>query len=523
MAAGFVDGVHSLHWSTVSLFVLAGIGSWHYIRQVKKAKGSARLPPGPRGLPLVGNLLDAPTEQHWVKFAELGNIWGDILSLNVFGQTMIIVNSVKVAEDLLDVRGANFSERPIIPMGGELCGFNNALILSQYGDRVRTERRLFHQLFGTQVAAAQFAPLISEEVQKMLRNVAASRGGLIDDIRRLTGGIALRIAYGYQLREGSERDVLLEMFATTGQNFSRSTAPAAFLVDIIPILRYWPEWLPGGGFHTIARLWSNQLHETVDAGFGYVKNQMAAGAAETSFTSTLLEENSHEDYLVKWAAASIEEAGSDTTAAQLEAFFLAMSLFPSVQAAAQEELDRVVGGGRLPDLSDRADLPYVNALCKEVLRWHVASPTGVPHRASADYIYDREDDASEPMLIPKGSLIIANIWKMTHDPERYADPMVFNPSRFIATDEREAEQDPAQISFGYGRRVCPGKLLADNIVFLTCSSVLSVFKVSRLVGEDGAFVEPELGQTSGTVSHPLPFKCVVEPRDARALGLIRSG
>ncbi|KAJ6491945.1 cytochrome P450 [Mycena sanguinolenta] len=518
MAASFVESSRLVHWGTIPVVALIGIGSWHYVRG---RKASARLPPGPRGLPLIGNLLDAPTEKHWVKFTELGDVWGDISSLKIFGKTLIIVNSVKVAEDLLDVRGAIFSERPVIPMGGELCGLNNALILSQYGDRVRTERKLFHQLFGTQAAATQFAPLISTEVHKLLSNIALNHQALIEDIRRMTGGISLRIAYGYHLQEGPERDPLLQMFETTGHNFSQSTAPGAFLVDIIPILRYWPEWLPGGGFHTKARQWSKQLHDTVNAGFEYVKNQMTAGTAETSFVSTLLEQKTHEDYLVKWAAASIEEAGSDTTAAQLEAFFLAMSLYPGVQSAAQEELERVVGRDRLPDLSDRTQLPYINALCKEVFRWHVASPTGLPHRAREDYIYLRDED-SEPMLIPKNSLVIPNIWKMTHDPERYADPMIFNPSRFIATDEKEAEQDPVRICFGYGRRICPGKLLADNLVFLTCSAVLSVFKISK-VRENGVFVEPEVGQMSGTVSHPLPFRCVVEPRDGRALALIRGG
>jgi hypothetical protein len=63
-------------------------------------------------------------------------------------------------------------------------------------------------------------------------------------------------------------------------------------------------------------------------------------------------------------------------AAQLEAFFLAMTLYPDVQAAAQKEIAQVVGNDRLPDISDRSHLPYVNALCKEVIRWHVAVPLG---------------------------------------------------------------------------------------------------------------------------------------------------
>ncbi|KAK7036148.1 cytochrome P450 [Favolaschia claudopus] len=499
--------------SIVLIFALALIG-WRYRR--KWTKRIPRLPPGPPGLPLVGNLFDAPTNRHWLKFAEMGQVWGDISSLTVLGQITIILNSVEAAEDILDARGANFSDRPVIPMGGELCGFNNALILSQYGERVRTERKLFHHLFGTPAATTNFAPLIATEIGAFLHNVASNPQGLIPSIRRLTAAITLRIAYGYRLRDGSERDSFLQMFETAGQNFSRSAAPGAFLVDTIPSLRIWPNWLPGGGFHTTAKDWSKQLHDTVNSGLAYVKAQMIAGKGETSFVSTLLDEKIHDEYLIKWAGISIEEGGSDTTAAQLEAFFLAMSLYPDVQAAAQEELDRVVGFDRLADLSDRGDLPYMNALVKEVFRWHNASPIGLPHRAREDCIYQK-DAESELLLIPKNSLVIANIWKLTHDPKRYANPMRFNPSRFIAGAEKEAEPDPTRICFGYGRRICPGKHLADTILYLACTAVLSVFKISK--AKEG---EPQLGQASGTVSHPLPFDCVVEPRNAAALALIRS-
>ncbi|KAJ7812775.1 cytochrome P450, partial [Mycena olivaceomarginata] len=447
--------------STILTLALAGIVALNYIRTRK----TSPVPPGPRGLLWLAMSSMRPRRGHWLKFAELGDIWGDIFSLTVLGQTMIIVNSVEVAEDLLDVRGAIFLTAPA----------DGAQALSS---------ALWYPF-----ATARFAPLISTEIHKLLRNIALKPAALIDKIRR--------IAYGYHLREGPEQDPFLEMFATAGSNFSHSTAPGAFPVDVLPILRYWPEWLPGGGFHSTAKMWSKQLHDTVDAGLQFVKNTMVFGTAEHSFVSTVLEEKSHDDYLVKWAAISIEEGGSDTTAAQLEGFFLAMSLYPEAQKAAQEELDRVIGRDRFPDLSDRAQLPYLNALCKEVFRWHVASPIGVPHRAREDYVYSRA--GSEPVLIPKGSLVIANIWsEMSHDPERYADPMEFKT-------QQEAEQDPAQICFGYGRR-----------------AVLSVFNISE-PRENGDCVEPQLGQASGTVSHPLPFKCVVEPRDMRSSALIRSG
>ncbi|KAF7378499.1 Cytochrome p450 [Mycena sanguinolenta] len=473
--------------------------------------------PGPRGLPLFGNLLDVPMQKQWLKFAEMGDVWGDISSLIVLGKTIIIVNSVKVAEDLLDIRGANFSDRPVFPMGGELAGFSNALPLAQYGDRVRKERKLLHQLFGTQGAIQQFHSLLSLEVHKLLRNVVMNPEGILDEIGRSLGAITLRIAYGYHLREGPDKDPFLQEFETAGHNFVKSTTPGAFLVDIIPVFRYWPEWLPGGSFHTTARAWSKQNNDNVNAGLEYVKNAMAAGTAEPSFLSTLLEAKSHDEHLIKWAAATIEAGGSETTAAQLEAFILAMVLHPDVQATAQRELDKLVGNDRLPDISDRSQLPYVDALCKEVLRWHVSTPLGIPHRAREDCVYDRGRDL-EPLRIPKNSLIIPNMWKMTRDPERYRNPTVFDPSRFIPTDRKEAEQDPASICFG----ICPGKLLGEAAIFLVCSSILSVFNISK-VRENGVLVEPLVDQTSGgAVSHIVPFKCSVNPRSARAMALIQS-
>ncbi|KAJ7812014.1 cytochrome P450 [Mycena olivaceomarginata] len=494
-------------WGAIVTLSLTCIVSVYYIRPKKPR---ARLPPGPRGLPFIGNVLDIPTKSYSLEFAELGDVWGNIFSLTAFGKTMIIVNSLEVTKDLLDVRGANFSDRPVIPMGGELAGFNNTLPLAHYGDRVRKERKLFHRFFGTQLAVKQFVPLLSTEIRKLLRNILLSPDGLIDKIRCATGAISLRIAYGYRLRDGPERDLFLELFETVGHNFFNLATQAAFLVDI----RYWPEWLPGGGFHTLAKMWSKQVHDTVNTGLDYVKKEMAAGTAETSFLSNLLEEGSHENYLIKWAAASIQVGGSDTAAAQLEAFFLVMSLYPDIQAAAQRELDQVVGNDRLPGISDRAQSPYVDALCKEVIRWHVAAPLAVSHRTREDYIYDRGGDL-EPLLIPKDSVIIPNVWKMAHNPERYTNPMEFNPSRFIATDSKEAEQDPAEICFGYGRRICAGKLLAETAVFMECSAILSVFNISK-PRENGVPVEPQLGH------HVLPFKCIVEARNARALVLIQS-
>ena len=87
----------------------------------------------------------------------------------------------------------------------------------------------------------------------------------------------------------------------------------------------------------------------------------------------------------------------------MESFFLAMTLHPEVQAKAREEIDRVVGTHRLPTFSDRENLPYVEAVVKEAFRWHPIAPMGLPHVTT-------EDDVGNEYLIPKGAMIVPNIW-----------------------------------------------------------------------------------------------------------------
>lgn len=80
-----------------------------------------------------------------------------------------------------------------------------------------------------------------------------------------------------------------------------------------------------------------------------------------------------------------------------------MALFPEAQAKAQAEIDSVIDTERLPTVGDRSQLPYVHALVLEVLRWAATVPSGIPHAAT-------EDNIHSGYLIPKGSIVIPNIW-----------------------------------------------------------------------------------------------------------------
>ncbi|KAG1781056.1 cytochrome P450 [Suillus placidus] len=492
---------------------LTGVGVY-MVKQAFSKKKPAPYPPGPLGWPLIGNILDIPHIKAWLTFTKWGKKYGDISHVEVLGQHIIVLNSVKAAIELFDKKSNMYSDRPVLPMGGELVGWNFSLGLLPYGDRFRWYRKNIHRVIGNRAAMDVYNHIEEIETHRFLKRVFAKPEQLQSHIRHTAGAIILRISHGYEVKENN--DPFIDLADRAMDQFSRSTAIGAFMVDIIPSLAKVPEWFPGAGFKRLAREWRQTLEEMVDAPYQFVKDQIAAGIAPMSFTSNLLEGrtlSAEEDQMVKWSAASLYAGGADTTVSTIYSLFLAMTLFPDVQKKAQAEIDAVVGTARLPSFADRDSLPYTEALVKEVLRWNVVAPTGIIHCAS-------EDDIHDGYYIPKGSLITPNIWFMLNDPRTYANPSQFKPERFLDNGGKDPELEPRTICFGFGRRICPGLHLADASVWISTAMSLAVFDISKVV-EKGVEITPEVDPTSGTISHPKPFKCSIKPRSAKAVALIQ--
>lgn len=108
-----------------------------------------------------------------------------------------------------------------------------------------------------------------------------------------------------------------------------------------------------------------------------------------------------------------------------------------------------------------------------------------------------------------------------HDPETYHDPMAFKPERFLGVDGRAPEVDPHTMVFGYGRRICPGRVLADLQLFLNIAQSLAVFKIGKGV-EDGKEVDPVVRFEGGIISHPAPYTISIKPRSPKHEEIIRS-
>jgi len=292
-------------------------------------------------------------------------------------------------------------------------------------------------------------------------------------------------------------------------------------VDVFPILKYFPPWFPGTFYANHAKSCRWVIRKLYDYPYELLTESMTRGNTASSVLASELEKMAMDSESlndpegiedVKSITATAFAAGADTTWATLNVFLLAMLLHPEVVRKAHDELDLIVGQDRFPEFSDRESLPYVECILQETLRWHPVLPMVVPHRLL-------EDDVYRGMFIPKGSIIFANARGIGLDEKVYANPYNFYPERFLPKPAG-SEETQFTAGWGYGRRICPGRFVADASLWLVIATMLSVFDISKRIGPDGKPITPSMEFSDGLVRHPHIGPCDIRPRSDRAISLI---
>ncbi|KZT03589.1 cytochrome P450 [Laetiporus sulphureus 93-53] len=440
-----------------------------------------KLPPGPRPLPLLGNILRLPHDFQEKTFAQWGAQYGDVVSARFFRTPALVINSLQAARDLLERRSATYSDRPRFVYMGALMGWKAMITLRSTDIRFRRHRTWMQSALKDKAALLHAPEHYSAQ------------------FRRFAAGTVVEIAYSHTVK--NDDDDYVRMAEKVMIEVTTHGAPGGTLIDLLPALKYWPSWLPGGSMKRRATNASKLVREMLDAPFAMVKQGMASGTASPSFALDLLREASGERPLTEQDEEDIK--GVSGTAATLEVFLLAMVLNPAVYKKAQAEIDRVVGKERLPDFDDRLSLPYLECLIKETYRLiHI----GIPHRSVSTDSYRGYD-------IMAGSMVIPNIWAISRAPTMYPEPDAFRPERF----EQDGIVDPrndevATMTDGIWLSICPGRHVADGSVWLAIANIVAAFDIFKVQDNRGLDIVPRQAFTSGFTSRPVDFVCTIKPR-----------
>ncbi|KAI0257948.1 cytochrome P450, partial [Gloeopeniophorella convolvens] len=330
---------------------------------------------------------------------------------------------------------------------------------ARYAEPWRIGRRMLDRSLRP-TSIVNYRPMLEARTHVFLSRLLAQPEQFQLVAQRLQGELIMSLVYAYEVK-GEDDPMLLKAKEMT-EIGSASTLPGALLVNVLPFLKHIPAWLPWVSYKPFARRGYEVGRDVVRVTFRWIKDRMEDGTAQPSLTLECLREAEQlpaghdrdiQETFIANTMGSMFSCTSASFLSTLESLFLMLSLYPEVQARE-----------RLPNFDDQPRLPYINAICIELLRWRLVLPSGFPHATT-------EDDTYNGYFIPKGSIIIPNAWAILHDPERYPDPETFKPERYLNTDGAFVDDPVVAVAFGFGKRICPGRHFVNATVFIVVSSL----------------------------------------------------
>ncbi|KAA1473676.1 cytochrome P450 [Dentipellis sp. KUC8613] len=498
------------------IFVLiVGLCTALFVRYIRSP--FRHLPPGPTGLPFLGNFFHLLERPQHLAFSRWANIYGDLFYLSVPGRRLLVINSREVAIDLLERRSTIYSNRPQSIVEDQFTG--GLSIVSKPIDATwRRMRRAAHDALNKDVAP-QYRPMQTTEAVLLATHILQTPQKWQAQIRRSAASLIMSMVYDHA-PIASEEDKTIKDINEFVSRRTQALKPGTFWVEFFP----WMMWIPErfAKWKREATYWfehDNRMFEDLTHG---VQTRLAAGKARSCFVSNLVDNaKSGLSYRENaWLAGVMYAAGSDTTALALTWLVVALAAYPHTQARAQAELDAVVGRARIPSFADFEHLPYLQALVKELLRWRSPSPFGLPHCTA-------QDDWYAGMFIPRGTVCLPNIARMNHDVDVYgANAGEFDPGRYL--DEKGGlKEGPGAFeedhrTFGFGRRACVGKHVANAALFIKAAVLLWAARVEPARDEDGKAVrvDPDAFVEDGLVLRPAHSDCEIKPRFAEVMDIL---
>ncbi|KAL6227068.1 hypothetical protein ACLB2K_001027 [Fragaria x ananassa] len=436
-------------------------------------------PPGPKGLPIIGNMtmMDQLTHRG---LAKLAKEYGGILHLRMGFLHMVAVSSADVAREVLQVQDNIFSNRPATIAISYLTYDRADMAFAHYGPFWRQMRKLcVMKLFSRKRAESWES--VRDEVDTTVRVVAANTGSAVNIgelVFSLTKNITYRAAFGTSSNEGQDE------FIGILQEFSKLFG-AFNIADFIPGLG----WLDPQGLNKRLAKARESLDKFIDTIIDdHLQKKKKTGnldEGETDMVDDLLafysEEakvNESEDNLqnainltrdnIKAIIMDVMFGGTETVASAIEWAMSELMRSPEDLKKVQQELVDVVGLDRSIEESDFEKLTYLKCTLKEVLRLHPPIPL-LLHETS-------EDAEVAGYSIPKKSRVMINAWAIGRDNNSWEDAECFKPSRFLKEGVPDFKGSNFEfIPFGSGRRSCPGMQLGLYALELAVGHLLHCF------------------------------------------------
>nr|AKI33848.1 cytochrome P450 76AD1-like protein [Acleisanthes lanceolata] len=458
-----------------------------HVMKLLLSSNKAKLPPGPRPLPIIGNIFELGEKPHR-SFANLAKIHGPLITLKLGSITTIVVSSSEVAKEMFLKNDQALANRTI--PDSVRAGNHDKLSMSwlPVSQKWRNLRKISAvQLLSSQRLDASQAHR-QAKVEQLIEYVKeCSKIGQCVDIGRVAFTTSLNL-----LSNTFFSQELASFDSNNAQEFKQlmwcimEEIGRPNYADYFPILGYVD---PFG----VRRRLSRYFDQLIEVFQQIIRERLSKDNKiadnNNDILATLLDlykQNELSMDEINHLLVDIFDAGTDTTASTLEWAMSELIKNPPIMARAQAEVRQATssrGGAMMVKVqeSDINNLPYIQAIIKESLRLHPPTVFLLPRKADVDvqlYGY----------VVPKNAQVLVNLWAIGRDPNVWPDPEVFRPERFMDCEIDVKGRDFELLPFGAGRRICPGLSLAYRMLNLMLANLIHSFDWKL----------PDVGEKSGS-------------------------
>lgn len=452
--------------------------SWFYWIFIKSEKLNPPLPPGPRSLPLVGNLLSLDPELH-TYFAGQARIYGPILTLWLGQKVGIVVTSPALAREVLKEQDTTFANRDV-PVAGEEATYGGVdIVWTQYGPEWRMLRKVCIREMLSNATLDSVYTLRRREIRQTIgyfNSRAGSPVNIGEQMFLTVLNVLTSMMWGGTVK-GEES-------AGIGTDFRQLVNDITELLGMPNVSDFYPG-LARFDFQRVRKR-MRRLVLRLDNIFEKMISQrqkMDEQDGNRDFLQFLLKLKDEKDAKIPFTMTHVKAllmdmvvGGTDTTSNSVEFAMAEMMNKPEVIKKVQQELELVIGKDNIVEESHIHKLPYLNAVMKEVLRLHPVLPLLVPHCPNNTSIVGG-------YTVPKGARVFVNVWSIHRDPSIWENPLEFRPERFLDGKWDFSGNDFNYFPFGSGRRICAGTPMAERMFLLSLASLVHSFDWKLPAGE----------------------------------------
>ncbi|CAN9505272.1 unnamed protein product [Ophioblennius macclurei] len=460
-------------------------------------------PPGPRPLPLLGNLLQLDLKKPHESLCELSKIHGSVFTVYLGIKKVVVLAGYETVKEALVNHAEEFGDRDITPIFSDSNKGHGILFAN--GESWKEMRRFAISTLrdfgmGKRVAETK----ILDECDHLVQRLENHQGKPFDSLPPLThatANIISSIVYGSRFEINDPR--FQNMVSRANQNISLVGSPSIQLYNMFPRFTAWVK-----NRQQILRNTRQTVGDVKDL-IKDLKETLTPHSCRGLVDCFLIRKQKQEDssdgtsYYTEnnliFTVTNLFGAGTDTTATTLRWGLLLMAKYPHIQDKVQEELSRVVGS-RQVRVDDRKHLPYTDAVIHETQRLANIVPMSLPHKTSRDVTF-------QGFFIEKGTTVFPLLMSVLYDESKWESPHTFNPSHFLDAEGKFVARD-AFLPFSAGRRVCLGESLARMELFLMFTWLLQRFSFTPPPGVPHS--DLDLTAAVGLILSPTPHKlCAV--------------